>query len=194
METNVLKYEEAVQTFVKIYYLERGLELNAKFYNSIDLLPLDGKYNYIAYLLADENGVSIKVAKYAGTDKVDLIENEEDGYCSLIKATNQEFFCSSSMLRNRELMRVFKDVGLVEQLSSRKSRILRHYDKSIFEIFEHFVKVIFPFFILEEEENMAHGDNNGVRDFWALLEKDPYITAREMSMYTGVSTSTSNNK
>ena len=31
----------------------------------------------------------IKVAKYAGTDKVDLIENEEYGYCSLIKATNQ---------------------------------------------------------------------------------------------------------
>nr|WP_300789356.1 hypothetical protein [uncultured Acetatifactor sp.] len=39
-------------------------------------------------MLADENGVSIKIAKYAGTDKVDLIENEEYGYCSLIKATN----------------------------------------------------------------------------------------------------------
>lgn len=51
------------------------------------MLTPDGKYNYIAYLLADENGVSIKVAKYAGTDKVDLIENEEYGYCSLIKAT-----------------------------------------------------------------------------------------------------------
>ena len=38
--------------------------------------------------LADENGVSIKVAKYAGTTKVDLVENEEYGYCSLIKATN----------------------------------------------------------------------------------------------------------
>ena len=36
---------------------------------------------------ADENGVSIKVSKYAGTDKVDLIENEEYGYCSLVKAT-----------------------------------------------------------------------------------------------------------
>ena len=33
--------------------------------------------------------MSIKVAKYAGTDKVDLIENEEYGYCSLIKATHQ---------------------------------------------------------------------------------------------------------
>ena len=48
-----------------------------------------GGINNVAYLLADENGVSIKVAKYAGSDKVDLIENEEYGYCSLIKATHQ---------------------------------------------------------------------------------------------------------
>lgn len=70
---------------LKIYYQERGLELNQRFANSLELLTPDGKYNYIAYLLADENGVSIKVAKYAGADKVDLIENEEYGYCSLIK-------------------------------------------------------------------------------------------------------------
>ena len=74
---------------LKIYYQERGLELNEKFANSLELLTPDGKFNYVAYLLADENGVSIKVAKYAGTDKVDLIENEEYGYCSLIKATHQ---------------------------------------------------------------------------------------------------------
>lgn len=67
--------------------IEDIFELNQNFANSLELLTPDGKYNYIAYLLADENGVSIKVAKYAGTDKVDLIENEEYGYCSLIKAT-----------------------------------------------------------------------------------------------------------
>ena len=70
---------------LKIYYQERGLELNQRFANTLELLTPDGKYNYIAYLLADEDGVSIKVAKYAGADKVDLIENEEYGYCSLIK-------------------------------------------------------------------------------------------------------------
>ena len=73
---------------LRIYYQERGLELNKNFANSLELLTPEGKYNY-AYLLADENGVSIKVAKYAGMDKVDLIENEEYGYCSLLKATNQ---------------------------------------------------------------------------------------------------------
>lgn len=33
--------------------------------------------------------VSIKVAKYTGKDKVDLIESEEYGYCSLLKATDR---------------------------------------------------------------------------------------------------------
>lgn len=54
------------------------------------------------------------------------------------------------MPRNRELMGVFKDVGLVEQLGSGMSRILKAYDKDIFEISEHFIKVTFPFF---KEEN-----------------------------------------
>lgn len=170
-------------------------------------------------LKLDNNEVSIKVAKYAGEDKVDLIENEEYGYCSLIKATNmvldklrienitkakitdkqriehnlvnpvslreaiinfivhndftteypplfeifsnritmtsygglihnqsiEEFFNGGSMPRNRELMRVFKDVGLVEQLGSGMARILKFYDRSIFEISDHLIKVNFPF-------------------------------------------------
>ena len=39
--------------------------------------------------MGDENGTSIKVAKYSGNDRVDLIENNEYGYCSLIKATKR---------------------------------------------------------------------------------------------------------
>lgn len=251
---------------LKIYYQERGFELNRRFANSLELLTPDGKYNYIAYLLADENGVSIKVAKYAGTTKVDLVENEEYGYCSLIKATNhvlekmkienvtkakvtstkrieknlvesvplrealinsivhndfsreippvfeifsdrieftsygglipgqskEDFFSCSSMPRNRELMRVFKDLGLVEQLGSGMSRILQSYDRDIFEISDHFIKVIFPF-SLSTNDNIAIGDNNGDnrsdRDkVLVLLEEKPDITAKEMSGQTGLST------
>lgn len=69
-----------------IYYQAKGLSLNDKFKENLELLTEDDKYNYIAYLLADNNGTSIKVAKYAGTNKVNLIQNEEYGYCSLIKA------------------------------------------------------------------------------------------------------------
>lgn len=71
---------------LKIYYEESKKPLNSQFAKTLELLTPDGKYNYNAYLLADENGVSIKVARYKGTDKYDLIENEEFGYCSIIKA------------------------------------------------------------------------------------------------------------
>jgi len=249
---------------LKIYYQERGLELNDRFANSLELLTPDGKYNYVAYLLADENGVSVKVAKYAGTDKVDLIENEEYGYCSLIKATNQvldklkienstmakvtstkrieknlvepipmreaiintivhsdfsreippvfeifsdrmvftsygglipgqseqDFFSCSSMPRNRELMRVFKDVGLVEQLGSGMSRILKVYDKSIFNISEHFIKVEFPFPVQKNNQIIAIGDeigdeigddNGDENKVLEVLRIEPAITAKKLS-------------
>lgn len=275
---------------LKIYYQERGLELNNKFAQSLELLTPDGQYNYVAYLLADENGVSIKVAKYAGTDKVDLIENEEYGYCSLIKATNQvlekmkienvtkakvtstkrieknlvepvalrealinaivhndfsreippvfeifsdrmeftsygglisgqskeDFFSCSSMPRNRELMRVFKDVGLVEQLGSGMSRILKYYDKDIFTISDHFIKVVFPFSqkntvdigqknINNVENGIINGTKNEVgtindtingtinnmgedkKIIIAKMIEMPHITIKSMSEYTGFS-------
>lgn len=74
---------------LKIYYEEKGIKLNDKFASNLELLNEDGFYNYVAYLLADTNGTSIKVAKYKGLDKQDLIENVELGYCSLIKATHR---------------------------------------------------------------------------------------------------------
>lgn len=44
------------------------------------------------------------------------------------------------MPRNRELMRVFKDVVLVEQLGSGMNKILKAYDKSIFQFFDYIIK------------------------------------------------------
>jgi ATP-dependent DNA helicase RecG len=70
-----------------IYYQENGKPLNKHFKKNLELLTEDGFLNYAAYLLADVNNVSIKVAKYKGINRVDLIENNEYGYCSLIKAT-----------------------------------------------------------------------------------------------------------
>lgn len=73
---------------LKIYYEEMGLKLNANFAKNLELLNDEGYYNYNAYLFSDSNGLSMKVAKYFGTDKIDLIENQEYGYCSIIKATH----------------------------------------------------------------------------------------------------------
>jgi len=204
---------------LEIYYSKKKTGLNEEFLTSLDLLDEDGRFNYAAYLLADENGVSIKVAKYAGTTKVDLIENEEYGYRCLITAayrvldklraenrtftkitptkrlerqmvdelalkeavinaivhtdysrevppvveiftdrltitsygglppglSRENFFRDRSMPRNRELMRVFHDVDLVEQLGSGMSRIMEVYDQSIFTFEDNFLIVTFPF-------------------------------------------------
>jgi len=72
---------------LKIYYNGQGKTLNQHFATNLELLTRDGEYNYVAYLMADENGNSIKFAKYDGTTRVNLIENKEFGYCSLVKAT-----------------------------------------------------------------------------------------------------------
>lgn len=71
---------------LKIYYETRGLQLNNAFTRNLELLTPEDKLNYAAYLLADENGSSLQVAKYAGVDRVDLIENRDYGRCSLVKA------------------------------------------------------------------------------------------------------------
>ena len=62
---------------LRIYYDEHGKRLNDNFKRTLELLTEDGKYNYVAYLLADENNNSIKVAKYSSLDRCDLIENNE---------------------------------------------------------------------------------------------------------------------
>jgi len=214
------RYSNHTFSQLKIYYEENGFQLNDSFLHNLDLYTADGKLNYVAYLLADVNSVSIKFAKYSGLDKCDLIENEEYGFCSLIKASEKvldkleienttftkitgtakrnerklidkialreaflnaivhndytrevtplvemfsnrlvitsygglveglskdDFFSGRSVPRNRELMRVFRDLEFVEHLGSGMHRILRAYDKSIFTITENFVEIVFPF-------------------------------------------------
>ncbi len=190
-----------------------------QFAKSLELLTPDGSFNYAAYLLSDVNGTSIKVAKYAGLDRLKLLENEEYGYCCLIKATKavleklrienktfaritpvkrderklldpealreavinaiihndysnevppkfelfddrleitsagslpdgfdeDEFFKGYSVPKNKELMRVFRDLEMVEQLGSGIPRILAHYPKSSYLFTGHFVRLILPF-------------------------------------------------
>lgn len=202
---------------LKIYYDAKGLLLNENFVRNLELLTEEGKYNYVAYLMADNNNISIKVAKYAGDDRIDLIESNEYGYCSLIKATKSildklnlenktltqitakerleqriwdeiaireavinavihneytneippkfeifddrleitsagnlpegmdthEFFESVSNPRNKEIMRIFKDLDMVEQLGSGVPRILRSYGKESFVFMNNFTRMIF---------------------------------------------------
>ena len=57
----------------------------------------------------------------------------------------EDFFHGVSMPRNREIMRVFRDVEMVEQLGSGMNRILKDYDRSIFTIGDGYIRVTFKY-------------------------------------------------
>lgn len=216
---------------LKIYYESRSLHLGKAFMKNLELLTPEGQANYAAYLLADENGASIQIAKYAGDDRVDLIENRDYGRCSIVKAlksmlervnienttftkitsttrkeqemidsiamreaiinaivhndysygatpkveffnnrveitsmgglpygiTQADFFSGGSVPRNKEIMRVFRDLEIVEHLGSGVPRILKAYGKEAFEIRDSFVRIVFPF--RQDIENQQDNKN-----------------------------------
>ena len=80
------RHQDLTFNQLKIFYEEKGKLLNANFTKTLDFLTPDGNYNQLAFLFADNNSISVRIAKWWGTDKIDLRENEEYGGCSLIKA------------------------------------------------------------------------------------------------------------
>ena len=254
---------------LKIYYEAAGFRLNRHFAKNLGLLTKDDRFNYAAFLLADENDVSIKVARYSGTDKIDLVENAEFGFCSLIKATKSvldkldvvnitktqitgrerkekrlidvvalreailnavihndymteipplveifsdrivitssgglpqaltvnEFFSGISAPRSKELMRIFKDLKLAEQIGSGMRRILSVYDKSVFEISENFLRVTFRY-DTKTTSNVTNNVTNNVTKSVRLnmtqkkiinaIEHDKNITTSELASMIGI--------
>ena len=211
---NDLKFSQ-----LKIYYEEMGFTINDNFLELLDLVDKDGNYNYLAYLLADNNRIPICVGTFKGTDKMDLIEYEDYGNCSLVKAckmviekfklinntyanityaereetnkfdeklvreaiinafvhnewvtenppkfeiysdhvsivstgglpfnaTKEDFYKGYSKPVHPELMRIFKDLDLVENMGTGIRKILRMYGKDIYEFSDNFIVVSFKY-------------------------------------------------
>lgn len=75
---------------LKMLYSQAGLTLNENTYkHNLNLLTKDGAYNLMAVILSDKNSFSIKVAKFNGTDKTELITRNEYGYKCLLVAMKQ---------------------------------------------------------------------------------------------------------
>ena len=253
---------------LKIYYEEHGLKLNDNFLQNLDLLTSEDKYNYNAFLLADENTVSIKLVRYLGTNKLELLENLEFGNRCLITATQrildrldventtyakieyfgrkeqekidskalkeavinaivhndysygnspiielysdrieitsagglpqelsqEEFLEGVTAPRNKELIRVFKDVDLIESIGSGVLRILDAYDKSCFKFMDHFLRVSFkykenPFEYDQENSQKSYQKQlNEIQDkIIALIKQNPSITQKEMAKMLEIS-------
>jgi predicted HTH transcriptional regulator len=191
-----------------LFYGLKKRNLNNNFAENLDFYTPNGEYNYIAYLFADNNNISVRIGKYSGEDKTDLIGREDFEHCSLITAMKkvldrfdvenitqstkrpmktrldvklvdeaslheviinafahndysegdtpifeifsdrfvitsfgglvdgldkERFLSGVSKPRNREIMRIFKDLEFVEQLGSGIPKIIEKYDKNIFD-------------------------------------------------------------
>lgn len=254
---------------LKIYYEEMGYQINDNFLKQLDLIMENGKYNYVAYLLSDSNSISIKVATYSGNDAFDLVENEEYGYCSLVKATKkvidkfeminktfskitgdaerkelkmfdrtavreaiinaivhnrwqtenppkfeifsnhisitstgglpdnitkEEFLKGYSFPINPELMRVFKDLDLVEQLGTGIIRILKSYDENVYEFTPNFIRVNFKYNNYKDlvENNLGNSFtlNETQIKIISLITENSEITQKELIEKLNVSRTT----
>ena len=256
---------------LKIYYEEMKYRINDNFLKQLGLVMDNGRYNYLAYLLADNNDISIKVATYSGTDAYNLIESEEYGYCCLIKAaknvinkfeqinktytkitsedrkevkmfdnisikeaitnafvhtlwereyppkfeifsdhiavsstgglplnvSKDDFLKGFSAPTHPELMRVFKDLDLVEQLGTGIIRILKSYSKDVYEFSDNFIRVNFKFKSSESLSNIPKSviENDYLltetqENIMKLIKKNNRITQSEISSILGINITT----
>jgi len=255
-----------------IHYRRFNKPLNDNtFSKTLNFLTKEAKYNYLAYLMADNNQVSVRFARFndAG-ERFELIEKGiEYGNCCLITAiqrildrfdvenitlskltgaahridkrlvddkclreviinafahndysygmlpifevfqnrfairsygglvpqlTIHDFFLGVSALRNPELMRILKDVELVEALGFGIRGITEVYDRNIFEFTDTTIYVQLPF---DKEVTESKGDNCEIKKEenkekpWEkvvnLIKTNSKITTADMSIHTGLS-------
>lgn len=274
LKTIVSPTQDLTFSQLKIYYEEMKYKINDNFLKQLGLIMDDGRYNYLAYLLADNNDISIKVATYSGNDAYDLIENEEYGYCCLIKAcknvinkfeqvnktftkitsenrrevklfeiipvkeaitnafvhtlwereyppkfeifndhisisstgglplnvTKDDFLKGFSAPTHPELMRVFKDLELVEQLGTGIIRILKSYDKDVYDFSDNFIRVNFNFKSSKSLTNIPKSVTSNAyyvlsetqEKIIDLIKEDSRITQPEIGDKLGLNVSTVN--
>jgi len=248
---------------LKIYYLERGLKLNDAFMHNLELLTAEGKPNYAAYLLADDNGVSVQIAKYTDTTRVHLMENRDFGRCSLVKAYKQvmermdventiftkiavpyrlekellnsiaireavvnaivhnnysngscpkfeffsdrleitsagglpyglrkeDFFDGHSAPRNKEIMRVFRDLEIVEQLGSGIPRIIDAYGKECIQLSNNFFRLVFPYAegLIKTPDDLRQMEYEGVNTPQVAPQVTPQVTPQVKKLLKNLS-------
>ena len=73
-----------------VFLGKNGIHTNETiaFYSNYGLYNSEGKYNYMAFLLSDQNNLSMKVVRFKGNDKSSMSERTEFGNQCLLGAMN----------------------------------------------------------------------------------------------------------
>ncbi len=87
---------------LKSLYISKGYTIdNSTFAKNMGLLTSSGKYNYIADILSDNNDCSIKVVRFKGFDKTEMVSRNEFGYKCMLIAMKQAYEYTSSFNETR---------------------------------------------------------------------------------------------
>lgn len=253
---------------LKIYYEGNGYPLQDNFYSLLNLKMETGEFNYLAYLLSDQNALVINVGKFKGTSVYDLEEMKSFTNQSLIKTTfelidfierynksftviqspmriekplfdsialrealinamvhsdytyenspsfrifddrieiisvgglpegieKEEFLSGYMSPKNPPLMKVFRDLKLVEHMGTGIIRILEKNDPDVFTFSSNFIKVTLPFFNPEkgkEQNNISSDPDINISErqlkIVNLILNRPGITQEEMAQLLNVS-------
>lgn len=78
--------------------------------------------------------------------------------------SKEELVSGCSRPRNREIMRIFKDVDLVEQLGTGMNKMMKAYTPDIFTVSPNFFHTVFAYKSLEPENvpNVPNPDTKNV--------------------------------
>ena len=260
-----------------IHYRRYNKALNdSTFAKTLNFLTKDGKYNYLAYLMADNNQLSVRFARFndAG-ERFELLEKAiEYGNCCLITAIQrildryeienitrstltgaahridrrlvdakclreivinafahndysygmlpicevfqnrfavrsygglvpqlsiEEFFEGVSALRNPELMRILKDLELVEGLGFGIRGITQIYSQDIFKFSENSLYITLPFEESREEKDeptkkaqekrkkSARKAQEKHKKIIAIIRSNPVVSTSDIAKQIGVS-------
>ena len=78
--------------------------------------------------------------------------------------SQDEFFMGYSVPQNKELMRVFRDLDVVEQMGSGIKRILQTYPKSVYHFTTNFIRVVMPFAVADPATAQATAQAESVEE------------------------------
>ena len=255
---------------LKLYYGLKDKPLNDNFARTLDFFTKDGEYNMLAFLFADNNNISVRLGKYFGTDKSDLIEREDYKDCCLITAmqkmldridtenitqsrkramktrldknlldkevlreviinafahndysrldtpifqiysdrieitsfgglvdglTPDMFYEGTSMPRNREIMRIFKDLEFVEQLGSGIPKIVKKYGRKVMSLNDSIIQTTLMFDCDMEETSVSekHPQKTTQKTtqktsakILAVMKVNPEISMQEIARLVGL--------
>ncbi len=87
---------------LKSLYAAKGYTIDDRtFARNMGLLTPNGKYNYIADILSDDNSCSIKVVRFKGQDKTEMLTRNEFGFKCMLIALRQAFVYITSLNETR---------------------------------------------------------------------------------------------